>query len=399
MSDTFDHKYESYFSDIWVAKLQSEYFAIADIAEKHLKQRPKTPMLAIDWNMGRNWGMWHPQERVIRLNAKLFRDFEWAAVVRVLKHEIAHQIVSEIFDFNANGCHHGEHWKIAAQAVELDNPTRCDAHDFLAGLKGKDESPMADKIRMLLAKGNDNSVTEAESALFLKKAQELMIKHQITTMKVMGSEKFFVKRPVGEHYKRWPHWLWDIGNLLSEFYSVRCIRSHTYVEGKGLRYYLELFGEPENVNLAEYVFYAIINNGRILFEQALKEHREKFKNDQNYKAMNSRWSYNSGKTRCSKFTEASFMRGLISGFKGKLYGERSAVKESLDKETRDTYAVVSTSNEKLLQEMYDDTYHPRMSGGTRYTGAGGNAGRAAGANFRLNHGVSSSGYKGNLLCA
>lgn len=400
MSKTFDHKYEQYFNDVCVHRLSSEYNRIKELVHNRLHQYLKDPMFAIDWNMGKKWGEWNPETRTIRLNVSLFRDFEWAAVVRVLKHEVAHQIVSEIFNFNSFGCTHGEHWKIACEAVNLDTPTRCDSANFLDGLKGGQESLMVTKVRMLMAKGSDNAVTKEESQLFLNKAQELMMKHQITSLDVTGTDKVHVKRPVGKHYKRFPHWLWDIGNLLSEFYSVRCIRTYAYVPNKGFRYYLELFGEPQNLDVAEYMFYGIINNGKILFNRALEEHRNKWKTDQHYKAQVTRYSYDTGKERCSKFTEATFMRALVSAFKMQLYNQRTEVKRGMDAKTVSDYMLVSGKNEALLEEMYGKAYgkvtHTSLSG---YSGASRSAGTQAGANLRLRQGVTSSGNSGRYLGA
>jgi hypothetical protein len=96
--------YENFIREIWTNKLMAEFDRINDIVEINCKKRLKYPVFAITPDMGRWWGMWHPDTRMLRLNEKLFRNFEWGAVQRVLRHEMGHMVVSEIFNFEPHGC-------------------------------------------------------------------------------------------------------------------------------------------------------------------------------------------------------------------------------------------------------------------------------------------------------
>lgn len=370
------------FNNVWVYKLVAEYKEIAELAYRNLRKHLVMPQFSIDVDMGMKWGEWVPGIRLIRLNAILFRKYEWEAVRRVLKHEVGHQIVSEVFGFNGHGCSHGEHWKLACNAIGLVYPTRCDSPSFMEGLKTIVETTMTDKVRKLLVKGTDGSVTKEEAELFLNKAQELMMRHEITMKDITGTDRLWLKRPVGESYVRWPHWVWDVANLLTTFYSVKSIRSYHYVNGR-LRYHLELLGEPDNLDIAEYVFYAIVNNGKELFEKALTEHREKCKSDVGYRSNFADYS-----GRLGRFTFASFMRGLVKGFKEKLYSQQDIIEDKINHETDGSYSVVAMSNKKLLDEMYDKAYpNSRKLSGVRYSSRSSAAGRAAGQNLSLNQAV------------
>lgn len=56
-------------------------------------------------------------------------------------------------------------------------------------MTNKNESPLIKKIRALMAKANDKSVTEAEAALFAAKVQELLNANGLSMGDVAGEEK------------------------------------------------------------------------------------------------------------------------------------------------------------------------------------------------------------------
>lgn len=384
---------------IWLYKLISMFQKANETLNMHMRKRLEKPMFSIDDDMGRKWGQWLPDERRIRLNSLLFKQFEEGAVERVLKHEMGHMVCSEIFGYNG-GCSHGEHWKIACNALGLENPTRCDAADYLAGFKRQFECSVADRIRKLLAKGSDSSVTKEESQVFLNKAQEMMMRHQITMKDLVGSDKLYVKRPLGKGYygKSFPAWIGQLGMFLQRHYSVNAITNYVWnCKDNKSEKYLEIFGMPDDVEIAEYVFYAIYNNGINLYNKAYEEHKELMK-DEDYKSINFKWE------RARKFTMNSFMMGLIQEFSRKLSEQKSKVEDkiNLDEEIRgakETYDMVYMKNKGLLDEMFGKAYGRIRSTqcGARMGGASYGAGMAAGRGFSLSHGVKSGGNMGRLI--
>jgi hypothetical protein len=385
-NSTFDDAYVWDINDIWIHDLIEEFHNINVLVHRALGKRLKVPEFCIDWEMGKKWGEWNPTTRTTRLNAVLFRDYEWAAVVRVLKHEVGHQIVSEIFDQDQHGCVHGEFWKLACQAVGLDNITRCDSGDFLAGLKGSsEETSVTRKIKACLAKGRDAAATPAEVELFLAKAQELMMKNSITESDLYKSQVVWNKRPLGECYERWPSWMSEMGHILDEYYNVRRIRACKYIKGRKV-YYMEIYGTTDNLNMAEYVFYAILNNAQHLYDQALNEHKRKMQEDECYKERHSDW-YDG---RAKRFTFTSFMEGLLNEFSNKLFTEKQNVEGEMTPDDLAKYALVSTENEKLLDEMHSKQYpNLRFFRTARSTGIGRVAGRSAGRSLNIGKPVSS----------
>ena len=156
---------------VWIMKLQSTYNKICQALGNGNEyicnnyridgKTLRVPGFRI-CQMSGKWGTWSPSEKFISLHEDLFLRFEWGAVEQVLKHEMAHQIDGDIWDLDFRGHVHGEAFKRACKLLDCDD-SRTTSSEMLAGFKGTEESPIVDKVRKLLVKGNDTAVTEAES--------------------------------------------------------------------------------------------------------------------------------------------------------------------------------------------------------------------------------------------
>jgi len=185
------------FSDNFLYRLTCEY---AKIQKEVMTSTGKTlymPTISIV-PMNNKWGDWTPSKELIRLNEKLFQIYGWDAVIYVFRHEVAHQIVNKIFDFNAEGCPHGEHFDIACSILNIPSST-CASADFLMNFKCvQEENPIVDKIRKLYIKGHDKAATEDEQVLFMNKACQLMDKYNIKLNNITGSDNLYLRRQVTE---------------------------------------------------------------------------------------------------------------------------------------------------------------------------------------------------------
>ncbi len=47
--------------------------------------------------LGSRWGQWDSETRTLTLSEALIREYPWDVILEVLKHEMAHQIVSETY--------------------------------------------------------------------------------------------------------------------------------------------------------------------------------------------------------------------------------------------------------------------------------------------------------------
>jgi len=394
-------KFESDCDKVWIYRLESSFYKIQREVNKHTRKDLKSPVFDINPDTNYKWGSWNPSSRLMTFSAMLLRNYEWAAVEHVMRHEIAHQIVSEIFDMDCYGVAHGEAWKEACKIVNIE-PVRCDSHTFLASFKGDDSSPMVNKVRKIIIHANDSAATDEEADAFMRKARELMLRYDIAMTAVMGTERLYVTRPFGPLFKRWGSYMWGLGDFLHDHYDVKHIRTW----GPDGTKRLELFGEPDKIDIAEYVGHALLNQAELLYEAHKKEvHAEKTK--KRLEAKESGEYYHS----YTKLSKASFMRGVISGYSKKMNENRQAAinkvevevaKEQAESEGRQYHegdrTLVPVYNAKLLKEMYGTAYpnvHTIHTSGPR--GAGYGAGSNKGSKLVLSKGVHTGGNNGRLL--
>jgi len=376
---------------VWVSQLEGSFYRISKKVAEHSKIL-NPPIFCINDEMNTYFATWTPNNRHMTFSSNLLKNFEWGAVEHVMKHEVAHQIVSEIFNADCYGVAHGELWKIACNIVGIE-PRRCEDPAFLASFKGIHQSPLVEKIKKLLIKGNDKAVTKEESQLFLEKAQELMIRHNISLKQLSGEERVFVTRPVGNNYKKMPSWVWNLAYLVSEHYNVKYIQTYY-----GANRRIELFGEPSNLDIAEYVYHAILCQAELIYNNFIREHKIKMKTDVKYFEENSRATYFGGRYRIArKISKRAFITGLISGYSNKLNSSKKVV---LDKIRAEDGCIIPT-NDGLLKEMYDKHYSNKrnVSIYSSRNNNGFRSGREAGNNMKISQGLHSSSVRGNLICA
>ncbi len=267
-------KYDKACNDSWTYCLINSYNNIKTEVYKTINKELSLPVIEINPVINAKWGSWNPTSRVMTFSSKLLRSYEWSAVEYVMRHEIAHQIVSEIFDMDCYGVSHGEAWQRACDIVDIE-PKRCSSVNFLSSFKGETKNSMVEKVSKLLIHANDKGATKAEAELFMNKAQELMLKHNIKMNDDM-SDRIYIKRPFGLNYRRFPSWLWQLGRLLEQHYNVKHIKTYCYLDGK-LYYRLELFGEPSNLDIAEYVGHALMTQADYLYSKYKLERAEELK--------------------------------------------------------------------------------------------------------------------------
>jgi predicted SprT family Zn-dependent metalloprotease len=394
--------YESACDEAWIYTLNSSYYKIRNRIYNKTGKTLTIPKFEINADINSKWGSWNPNTRVMTFSASLLRNFEWAAVEHVMKHEIAHQIVSEIFDMDSYGVAHGEAWKRSCVIVDIE-PKRCDSHEFLSSFKGTGSSPMVSKVRKIIIHANNKACTDEEAELFMRKAKELMLRHDIEMKDVMGKDRVWVRRPFGLNYTRWPAYMWRLGNLLKEHYDVESIRTHGPLIGNRHTSRLELFGEPDKLDIAEYVGHALLNQAEalyILHRDKRAEKRKKEKEAGQYQAWTQR-----------KLSKRAFIEGVILGYSQKLKEDtekaRQRVGEEVAKERAEKKgskyiagdcAMIPTYNKQLLNEMYNQSY-PNMIN-SHYAGSRGDgrgAGLEAGNKLTLSQGIKSGGNQGRLL--
>src|SRR5262245_22961242 len=74
----------------WSDQLYREYENVLF----HFGVRLATPVIKIA-PLGNNWGEWSEEARTITLSRTLIERYSWDIVIEILKHEMAHQLVSD----------------------------------------------------------------------------------------------------------------------------------------------------------------------------------------------------------------------------------------------------------------------------------------------------------------
>lgn len=353
---------------VWQKKLLNEYGKQRIMVEAELGtllEYPTFKVLPLD----RLWGQWSPAERTITLNEDLFKHYPWDAVIHVLKHEMAHQVVTEILDMDVYGVSHGEAWELACAALRVE-PKRCVSYSFLQEYETSVYDKMTSKIEKLLALGESSFEEEAQSAI--AKAYELMERYKIKLAKKKRKGKVWISRPVGILFKKMPSYVWELTRMMSDYYNVRCIQCHHYdnEDGHNGSYrYIEMFGEPHNLDVAEYVFHFLLVESEYRWKKFYKSEE-----------------YMSG-----VHGKVAWINEFMRGFGHKLAEQKRVIFEAQLKEDKENSEAHSKEEEKteayqtctsliyqydkVLEERYKENY-PNMrscktGGGSRRSGNGG----------------------------
>ena len=237
------------------------------------------------------WGQWSTQPRMITIAKRLIEDYPWTSVIEVLKHEMAHQMVSELHNSDEQ---HGELFRQCARQLamsdwamranfEIDDKVYASELDSLAN----NENPALRRVRKLLALGQ--SKEEHEAALAMQKAREISLKHNLKSVGKCDDE--CVMHVINTRSRRIKSEQLAICGLLMTHFPVYAILNSMYDASEGISHrVIELYGNLTDIKTAEYVYYYLLNQ------------------------MQQHW-------RVAKHTEkckSSYYRGLIAGFDAKL---------------------------------------------------------------------------------
>jgi hypothetical protein len=256
------------------------------------------PVIAIT-ESNSQFGSWLPAIREIRISSRLIKNYSWDVTLQVLKHEIAHQICSEIFYDQAGG--HGENFIRACDMLGLPERFRQPAGDLPEKIEKLNEDDkgiqlsrnIIDKIRKLLALVESSN--EHESALAMEKAGKLLKRHNIEQLNENKKNNYVYaiinskKRRIEEYQRR-------IIVVLIKFFYVKALCSSLYDPlHDEVHKTFEIFGKKENVEIAEYCYHFLDEK------------------------LSSLWRQNSGQFHGNtRIEKKSYYLGLLYGFSEKL---------------------------------------------------------------------------------
>lgn len=247
----------------WTKQLYKEHSTICYAYE--LKLRP--PLIVI-MDFRSRWGHWDPLSRTLALSFQLILKHSWSTVLEIFKHEIAHQVVSELFQQEDQ---HGPFFRQACLILGVESwAQRAEVHTIpdLADLQhrvlSEKESLLLRRVEKLLALAQSPNEHEAHAAM--KKVSELYETYNLETIETRENEEF-ATISITHRTKRIPYFHSQIASILTGYFNVRLIFANLYDPEVCTAYKsIDILGRPENVKLAEYVYWFLFNNLRLLWE-------------------------------------------------------------------------------------------------------------------------------------
>ncbi len=270
----------------WCLMLLDEFRRLQ--AELPPLARLRPPNLAVSHRLRRTLGQWDADTRRIVLAEVLFEAGTFADVLQVFKHEVAHQIVAELFHLDA-AVDHGEAFARACALLGIPAGARMQ----LGTLESRRRHELLQRVEKLTALGQSGNRHEAELAL--AKARELALKHNLDALSEPGQG--YSVLPLAPVRKQVASYIWRICEIVSEFYFTLYI-CRSCVRSDGTYRVIELYGEPENLETAEYVYYFLLRQG----ESEWQRYRRRYQ------------------TR-GRRAKLSFLNGLYEGYRAKLEAE------------------------------------------------------------------------------
>ncbi len=315
-------------------ELTQEYARIC--RERKVSLRPASIQLFDSQSL---WGQFNPLTRSISISRKLIENQSWQNVLGVFRHEMAHQHVFEKDPAEYNQKPHGEIFQNACSVLGVPFQfTKAKIGFQDSSLDWKDEAEdtsdhkMLDKVKKLLSLAQSANIHE--SGLAMQKVQELYAQYNINKFAIPGLDRSqYVHLIIAEGKKRKNTWEQRIISLLLESFFVEIIILQQYnPQTAEKNQAFEIIGTRENVLMAEYVYYFLLNQVEVLLKQS------------NAKSRNEK---------------ASFRLGIIEGFAAKLRCPETVILNQKEISTVQKALILFKSNSSL--EKYLKDIYPRLS--------------------------------------
>lgn len=275
----------------WIRQLYDDYRRICYQHRLSLRM----PALRVE-NFKSIWGQWEPDVRCITLAERLIQQYPWDVVLEILKHEMAHQMVFEVFrseDVHGAVFHEAcskiglSDWAIRACAKpEYPIP------DWRARVTDDPEDRLLKKAEKLLAlAASDN---EHEALLAMQRVQELYAKYNLDRIS-SGNKSNYIYAIIDRRRKRIERFESKICSILTGHFFVDVICWSRF-DAVTLETYkvIEILGQEKNVLMAEYVYHFL------------------------FRKLHDLWrAYQAHTNRLSK-AKLSYMMGVLEGFDSKL---------------------------------------------------------------------------------
>ncbi|MDJ0783762.1 MAG: DUF2786 domain-containing protein [Desulfosarcinaceae bacterium] len=270
-----------------------EWVQIRDQLSDEMAAKMHPPLFSLSNADGR-LGSWHPDRKEIRISRRLVLNHPWDAVCDVLRHEMAHQLVS-VFWPNLEEAPHGDAFHRACHHLNAD-PTASGTYPTLDqrifGKAVSEEDRILMRVQKLMALSDSPNVHEAEAAMV--KAYALIAKYNLKLLRREHAAAYvsvYLGQPALRHFRE----AYALGGLLQQHYFVSGVWVPAYVLAKGkMGRVLEISGTRANIQIAAYVYDFVSAYIETAWER-----------------------FRSGR-KLSRYRRTDFATGLIEGFSHKL---------------------------------------------------------------------------------
>lgn len=339
------------------------------------------------------WGQWDPLTRELKISTRLIENYPWVIVIQVLKHEIAHQLVTDRLGIEDG---HGAHFQKFCELIGVDPRFRqsksripMDHIDFSNTKNWMPQGEMSDdpkereamrlieRTKRLLALAQ--SANESESLLAIEKVKELYEKHNLAWLSEKSSDAGFRLLQIDLQSQKYSAIYSLISSILTENFCVEVIRSYTYDPLKMTpSKTLEILGTKENLIMAEYVFYFLTQQ------------------------LDQLWKTYSKSNQIKGSHKRSYQLGVLHGFRNKLKAtkkEHPSDSKGPQESTQNRSLVLFKKNEAFSNFMR--SHYPRLrtvaSSQGRIFGSSFDEGQKEGRSLNLNRPVESPASRGSIL--
>lgn len=271
------------------------------LAVNYFKGGLKLPQFELSDTRAR-LGRWVEETRTIELSRPLVLEQPWGVVVEVLKHEMAHQYVTEVLGERGETAH-GPRFRAVCERLGVDGAATGLPAPKTDAAKDGDRARVAERIARLLALAGSPNVHEAEAAMAA--AQRLLLKHNLELRELRQAQGYAWKH-LGKATGRTTEAERVLSLMLGKYFFVEAIWVPVYRPLEGKRgSVLEICGTPENLEIAEYVHGYLVATAERLWHEHKAEKRIRGDRDRR-----------------------TFLAGVMSGMSDKLAREAGRSKEA-----------------------------------------------------------------------
>ncbi len=325
------------------------------------------------------WGSWQPAGSTIRISARLIETRTWDVVINILRHEMAHQAVSEIFRSREG---HGSLFTRACDMLGVPPEFRGSGGDLPRALptiqeraEKSTEHTLLLKIEKILALAQSSN--EHEAQLAMEKANRLITKYNLARV-APENDNGYDCIIINHKKKRIENFQRRICAILSRHFFVRIILADLFdAEQCCSHKTIEILGARENVLTAEYVYLFLLSR------------------------MESSWQSFRRANKAGGRQKRSYCLGLLEGFGAKLAdSEKDSNIAAFAPEGKNISSLVCNADQGLT--LFIRQRHPRLTTKT-YSAASVfrheyEAGRQDGQKLVLHKGLGThDGNRGKLL--